>query len=263
MFEELENKVVLVTGAATGIGKSIAENFGKAKAKVVINYRSDRHHDEIEEIKQTVAKFGGQTLVVQGDVSIEEDIKRMIETTINHFGTLDIIINNAGFENSIPTHEMSIDDWQKVIDINLTGAFVCSREAINQFLKENKKGTIINISSVHDTIPWPNYVHYAASKGGLKLMMETMSMEYAQYGIRINNISPGAIVTEHTEEKFSDPTTREETIKMIPAREIGNAQDIANAVLFLSSDLASYIHGTTLYVDGGMMNYPAFMGGKG
>ena len=136
MFEELENKVVLVTGAATGIGKSIAENFGKAKAKVVINYRSDRHHDEIEEIKQTVAKFGGQTLVVQGDVSIEEDIKRMIETTINHFGTLDIIINNAGFENSIPTHEMSIDDWQKVIDINLTGAFVGSREAINQFLKE-------------------------------------------------------------------------------------------------------------------------------
>jgi len=140
---------------------------------------------------------------------------------------------------------------------------VGSREAINQFLKENKKGTIINISSVHDTIPWPNYVHYAASKGGLKLMMETMSMEYAQYGIRINNISPGAIVTEHTEEKFSDPTTREETIKMIPAREIGNAQDVANAVLFLSSDLASYIHGTTLYVDGGMMNYPAFMGGKG
>ncbi len=176
MFEELENKVVLITGAATGIGKSIAENFGKAKAKVVINYRSDRHHSEIEEIKQTVAKFGGQTLAVQGDVSIEEDIKRMIETTINHFGTLDIIINNAGFENSIPTHEMSIDDWQKVIDINLTGAFVGSREAINQFLKENKKGTIINISSVHDTIPWPNYVHYAASKGGLKLMMETMSM---------------------------------------------------------------------------------------
>lgn len=114
-MEELENKVVLITGAATGIGKSIAENFGKAKAKVVINYRSDRHHDEIEEIKQTVAKFGGQTLVVQGDVSIEEDIKRMIETTINHFGTLDIIINNAGFENSIPTHEMSIDDWQKLL----------------------------------------------------------------------------------------------------------------------------------------------------
>ena len=149
--------------------KSIAENFGKAKAKVVINYRSDRHHDEIEEIKQTVAKFGGQTLVVQGDVSIEEDIKRMIKTTINHFGTLDIIINNAGFENSIPTHEMSIDDWQKVIDINLTGAFEGSREPSINF-KGKQKGTIINISSVHDTIPWPNYVHYAH---GLKLMMES------------------------------------------------------------------------------------------
>jgi len=151
----------------------------------------------------------------------------------------------------------------KVIDINLTGAFIGSREAINQFLKEDKKGVIINTSSVHDTIPWPNYVHYASSKGGLKLMMETMSMEYTQYGIRINNISPGAVVTEHTKEKFSDLKTCEETIKMIPAREIGNAQVIANAALFLSSDLASYIHGTTLYVDGGTMNYPAFIGGKG
>ncbi|MFW3612074.1 SDR family oxidoreductase [Staphylococcus caprae] len=199
MFQELENKVVVITGAGSGIGKSFAENFGKAKAKVVLNYRSDRH----------------------------------------------------------------LDEWQKVIDINLTGAFIGSREAINQFLKEDKKGVIINTSSVHDTIPWPNYVNYAASKGGMKLMMETMSMEYAQYGIRINNISPGAIVTEHTKEKFSDPKTREETLEMIPAREIGEAQDVANVALFLASDLASYIHGTTLYVDGGMTNYPAFMGGKG
>lgn len=263
MFKELENKVVVITGAGSGIGKSFAENFGKAKSKVVLNYRSDRHLDEIDELKNTIQNAGGQAIAVQGDVAVEEDVKNLVQSAVDQFGTLDIMINNAGFEKPIPTHEMSNAEWQKVIDINLTGAFTGSREAINQFLKENKKGVIINISSVHDTIPWSNYVNYAASKGGLKLMMETMSMEYAQYGIRINNISPGAIVTEHTREKFSDPKTREETLEMIPAREIGEAQDISNVALFLASDLASYIHGTTIYVDGGMTNYPAFMGGKG
>lgn len=263
MFKELENKVVVITGAGSGIGKSLAENFGKAKSKVVLNYRSNNHMEELEEIKNTIESAGGQSIAVQGDVAVEEDVKRLIKTTVETFGTLDILINNAGFEKPIPTHEMSNAEWQKVIDINLTGAFTGSREAINQFLKEDKKGVIINTSSVHDIIPWPNYVNYAASKGGLKLMMETMSMEYAQHGIRINNISPGAVVTEHTKEKFSDPTTRAETIEMIPAREIGDAQDISNVALFLASDLASYIHGTTIYVDGGMTNYPAFMGGKG
>ncbi|MFL0594432.1 glucose 1-dehydrogenase [Staphylococcus caprae] len=263
MFQELENKVVVITGAGSGIGKSFAENFGKAKAKVVLNYRSDRHLDELEALKNMIQSAGGEAIAVQGDVSVEEDVKHLVQSAVETFGTIDIMINNAGFEKPIPTHEMSLDEWQKVIDINLTGAFIGSREAINQFLKEDKKGVIINTSSVHDTIPWPNYVNYAASKGGMKLMMETMSMEYAQYGIRINNISPGAIVTEHTKGKFSDPKTREETLEMIPAREIGEAQDVANVALFLASDLASYIHGTTLYVDGGMTNYPAFMGGKG
>ncbi|PTE70023.1 glucose-1-dehydrogenase [Staphylococcus devriesei] len=263
MFPELENKVVVITGAGSGIGKSFAENFGKAKSKVVLNYHSDKHLDEIDEIKTTITNAGGQAIAVQGDVAVESDVKNLVQSAVNEFGTLDIMINNAGFEKPIPTHEMSMDEWQKVIDINLTGAFIGSREAVNQFLKEDKKGVIINTSSVHDVIPWPNYVNYAASKGGLKLMMETMSMEYAQYGIRINNISPGAVVTEHTREKFSDPDTRAETIEMIPAREIGEAQDVANAALFLASDLASYIHGTTIYVDGGMTNYPAFMGGKG
>lgn len=263
MFSDLEGKVVIITGAGSGIGKSFAENFGKSKAKVVLNYRSDRHLDEIEEIKHMISNAGGEAIAVQADVAVEEDVKRLVQSAVKEFGTLDIMINNAGFEKPIPTHKMSVDEWQKVIDINLTGAFIGSREAVNQFLKEDKKGIIINTSSVHDTIPWPNYVNYAASKGGLKLMMETMSMEYAQYGIRINNISPGAIVTEHTKEKFSNPETRAETLEMIPAKEIGEAQDVANVALFLASDLANYIHGTTIYVDGGMTNYPAFMGGKG
>ncbi len=183
MFSDLEGKVVIITGAGSGIGKSFAENFGKSKAKVVLNYRSDRHLDESEEIKHMISDAGGEAIAVQADVAVEEDVKRLVQSAVIEFGTLDIMINNAGFEKPIATHKMSVDEWQKVIDINLTGAFIGSREAVNQFLKEDKKGIIINTSSVHDTIPWPNYVNYAASKGGLKLMMETMSMEYAQYGI--------------------------------------------------------------------------------
>lgn len=139
MFQELENKVVVITGAGSGIGKSFAENFGKAKAKVVLNYRSDRHLDELEELKNTIQSAGGQAIAVQGDVSVEEDVKHLVQSAVETFGTIDIMINNAGFEKPIPTHEMSLDEWQKVIDINLTGAFIGSREAINQFLKEDKK----------------------------------------------------------------------------------------------------------------------------
>lgn len=263
MFTDLKDKVVVITGAGSGIGKSFAEAFGKAEAKVVMNYRSEHHVEDVDQSIKLIEAAGGQAIKVQADVSVEADVNRLVQTAVDTFGTLDIMINNAGFEKPIPTHEMPLEEWQKVIDINLTGAFIGSKAAVNQFFKEDKKGVILNTSSVHDTIPWPNYANYAASKGGLKLMMETMSMEYAQYGIRINNISPGAIVTEHTKEKFSDPTTREETLEMIPSKIIGEASQVANVARFLASDLADYIHGTTIYVDGGMTNYPAFMGGKG
>lgn len=263
MFTDLEGKVVVITGGSSGIGKAMVEQFGKEKAKVVINYLSESSLDDVAESIKLIEDAGGQAIKVHADVSKEEDVNNLIKAAIDTFGTLDILINNAGFEKPIPTHEMPLEEWQKVIDINLTGAFIGSKAAVNQFLKEDKKGIILNTSSVHDRIPWPNYVNYAASKGGLKLMMETMSMEYAQHGIRINNISPGAIVTEHTREKFSDPETRAETLEMIPAKEIGEADQVANVARFLCSDLADYIHGTTIYVDGGMTNYPAFMGGKG
>lgn len=263
MFEDLKGKVVVITGAGSGIGKTFAESFGKAQAKVVMNYRSDRHLEAMEQSINLIEEAGGQAIKVQADVSVEADVNKLVQAAVDEYGTLDIMLNNAGYEKPIPTHEMSVEEWNKVIDINLTGAFIGAKAAVKQFLKEDKKGVIINTSSVHDTIPWPNYANYAASKGGLKLMMETMSMEYAQHGIRINNISPGAIVTEHTKEKFSDPKTREETLEMIPAKEIGEADQVANVALFLASDFSSYIHGTTIYVDGGMTNCPAFMGGKG
>jgi glucose 1-dehydrogenase len=173
------------------------------------------------------------------------------------------MINNAGIEHPTPSLEMSAEEFNKVMETNLTGAFVGSREACKHFVETGKKGVIINISSVHDVIPWPNYVNYAASKGGMKLMMETMCMEFAPKGIRINNISPGAIMTEHTKDKFTDPDTRAETEKMIPMGIIGDPKQVATVATFLASENASYVTGETLYVDGGMTKYPAFMGGKG
>lgn len=261
MYNDLKGKVVIITGGNSGIGKATSERFGKEGANVVINYLS--HSEEAEEVVKTIQDSGSKAIAVQGDVSKEEDIKNLIQKAHEEFGRIDVMINNAGFEKPIPTHEMSTEEWSKVIDINLTGAFLGSREAVNYYLEHDIKGQIINTSSVHDKVPWPNYVNYAASKGGLKLMMETMSMEYGKYGIRINNVSPGAIVTEHTREKFSDPTTRDETLEMIPLNEIGEADQVANINAFLASEQASYVHGTTIYVDGGMTNYPAFMGGKG
>ena len=261
MYNDLKDKVVIITGGNSGIGKATSERFGKEGANVVINYLNNS--EEAEEVVKTIQDSGSKAIAVQGDVSKEEDIKNLIQKAHEEFGRIDVMINNAGFEKPIPTHEMSTEEWSKVIDINLTGAFLCSREAVKYYLEHDIKGQIINTASVHDKIPWPNYVNYAASKGGLKLMMETMSMEYGKYGIRINNVSPGAIVTEHTREKFSDPTTRDETLEMIPLNEIGEAYQVANINAFLASEQASYVHGTTIYVDGGMTNYPAFMGGKG
>lgn len=261
MYKDLKDKVVVITGASSGIGKAMAEAFGIEECKVVINYNSSK--DKAEDVAEIVKKNGGEAITVQGDVSVEEDVVNIIQTAIDTFGGLDIMINNAGYEKATPSVEMSAEAFNNVMHINLTGAFVGSREACKHFIETGKKGNIINISSVHDVIPWPNYVNYASSKGGMKLMMETMSMEFAPKGIRINNISPGAIVTEHTKEKFSDDKTREETERMIPMGIIGEPHQVANVAIFLASENASYITGETIYVDGGMTKYPSFMGGKG
>ncbi|MDJ1156147.1 glucose 1-dehydrogenase [Macrococcus caseolyticus] len=261
MYTDLKDKVVVITGASSGIGKAMAEQFGAEGCKVVVNYNSSE--SEALEIAKTIKKSGGDAITIQADVSKENEVTALISEAVRHFGTIDIMVNNAGFEKATPSLEMSAEDFNHVMNINLTGAFVGSREAAKHFTQTKKKGVIINMSSVHDVIPWPNYVNYAASKGGLKLMMETLSMEFAPHGIRVNNISPGAIVTEHTKEKFSDPATREETERMIPMGFIGEPEHVANAALFLASSQAAYITGTTLYVDGGMTKYPSFMGGKG
>lgn len=261
MYEDLQNKVVVITGAATGLGKAMAERFGKEKARVVLNYHSEKK--DYQDIIQTIEAAGGKAAAIQGDVTKEDDVKKLLQFAVDTFGTIDVMINNAGIENEVPSEKLTLEDWQKVIDVNLTGMFLASRDAISYMLEHNIKGNVINMSSVHDRIPWPRFVHYAASKGGVKMMTETLALEYAPKGIRVNNISPGAIDTPINAEKFDDPKATQEVIDLIPMGYIGKPEQIAACAVWLASEESSYVTGMTLYADGGMTKYPGFQAGKG
>ncbi|MGW9019059.1 glucose 1-dehydrogenase [Priestia megaterium] len=261
MYKDLKGKVVIITGASKGIGRAMSVRFGQEQAKVVINYRSSE--EEGLEVLKEVQEAGGEGIIVQADVAKEEDVKKLVKTAVDRFGTLDIMINNAGMENPSPSHELSLEDWNRVININLTGAFLGSREAIKYFVENDIKGNVINMSSVHEMIPWPLFVHYAASKGGIKLMTETLALEYAPKGIRVNNIGPGAIDTPINAEKFADPEQRADVESMIPMGYIGRPEEIAAVAAWLASSEASYVTGITLFADGGMTKYPEFQAGRG
>lgn len=261
MYKDLEGKVVVITGASKGLGKAMAIRFGEEKAKVVVNYRSTKK--DLDEIVQKIKACGGDAITVQADISKEEDVKRLIKETVEAFGTLDVMINNAGMENEVPSHELSLEDWNKVISTNLTGCFLGSREAIKYMIDHQIKGSVINMSSVHEQIPWPHFVHYAASKGGVKLMSETLALEYAPKGIRVNNICPGAINTPINEEKFNDPKAKQQVLDLIPMGYIGKPEEVAACAVWLASKEASYVTGLSLFVDGGMTQYPGFQAGKG
>ncbi|MCY7009046.1 glucose-1-dehydrogenase [Fusobacterium simiae] len=261
LYKELENKVVVITGGSKGIGTAISKRFGEEKMKVVVNYNSDSKG--AEEAVKIIKDAGGDGIAVQANIGTEEGVNLLIETAIKNFGGLDIWVNNAGMENQYETHKLPLKDWEKVINVNLTGVFLGTKAALNYFVENNKKGNIINISSVHEQIPWPTFAHYAASKGGVKLFTETVAMEYAARNIRINSIGPGAINTPINAKKFSDPEQLENTISMVPMKRIGAPEEVAAAAAWLASDESSYVTGITLFVDGGMTLYPAFQGGKG
>lgn len=261
MYNELKNKVVVVTGGSKGIGTAISERFGKEGMKVVINYNSDAKG--AEDACEKVRHAGGEAVAIQADVSDEAGVQALLDTAIENFGGIDVWVNNAGMENRVPTHEMSLKDWSRVINVNLTGTFLGTRTALDYFVKNNKKGNIINISSVHEQIPWPGFAHYTASKGGQKLFTQTVAMEYAKQNIRVNNIGPGAINTPINAEKFADPEQYEATASMVPMHRIGKPEEVAAAAAWLASDESSYVTGITLFVDGGMTLYPAFQDGKG
>ncbi|WP_026694969.1 glucose-1-dehydrogenase [Peribacillus kribbensis] len=261
MYQDLKNKVAIVTGASKGIGKAIAERLADEGVKVVVNYHSES--SELNEFIEELKSRGDSVVAVQGDVTKEEDVKKLVAAAVDHFGSLDIMVNNAGIENEVPSKDLSLEDWNKVINVNLTGMFLGSREAIRYMSENDIKGSIINLASVHDKIPWPHFVHYAASKGGVKMMTETLALEYAPQRIRVNNISPGAIDTPINAEKLSDPVKKEEVIKLIPMGYIGKPEEVAACAAWLASSESSYVTGISLYVDGGMTKYPGFQAGKG
>lgn len=261
MYNDLKGKVAVVTGSTSGLGRAIAIRFGQEGMKVVVNGPNDEK--ALAEVVEEVKKAGGEATGVVADISKEEDVKKLIDTAISEFGTLDVMMNNAGVQKEIPSHEMSLEDWNKVISVNLTGTFMCARNAIDHMVKNDKKGTVINMSSVHDTIPWPHFVHYASSKGGIRMMTETLALEYAPKGIRVNAIGPGAINTPINAEKFSDPEEKKGVIELIPMGYVAESEEVASIAAFLASEEAKYVTGVTLHVDGGMTLYPGFQAGKG
>jgi glucose 1-dehydrogenase len=261
----LAGQAALVTGASSGIGAAIAKGLAGAGAKVVVNYRSDP-----EGAQATVEAIGasGEAFAVRADVSREGEVERMFAKAIERFGTLHILVANAGLQRDAPAHELSVADWNTVIAANLTGQFLCCRAAIREFLRRGPQpkvsratGKIICISSVHEVIPWAGHVNYAASKGGVMLMMKSLAQEYAQHRIRINGIAPGAIRTPINRPAWETPEAEAALLKLIPYGRIGEPEDIAKAAVWLVSDESDYITGASLFVDGGMTLYPEFREG--
>lgn len=261
MYQDLSNKVAVVTGGSKGLGTAIAKRLGQEGVSVVINYHSDEAGAEA--VKKEIEEAGGKAVAVKANVGTEEGVNLLLETAVKNFGKLDIWVNNAGVENQVATHEMPLEDWQKIINVNLTGVFLGSKAALKYFLDNDVKGNIVNMSSVHEIIPWPTFAHYAASKGGVGMFTKSIAMEYASKGIRINNIGPGAINTPINAEKFADPKQLKTTTDMVPMKTIGDPEDVAAAAAWLMSEESKYVTGITLYVDGGMTLYPSFQGGKG
>jgi len=260
----LKGKNVLVTGATSGIGQAISAYFVAAGANVALNYRNDiskldKTKDLIAETCGSESNCSGETFPVEADVSQEADIVRMFEETINKFGSLDILINNAGIQIDAPSHEVTTADFDKVMQVNLRGAYLCARESLKHFMKRGNGGIIINVSSVHEIIPRPTYVSYSMSKGAMENMTKTLALEYAPHGIRVNAIAPGATVTPINSSWTEDPKKREVVESHIPMGRVGTSKEMAAITAFLTSDDASYITGQTLFVDGGLTLYPDFL----
>jgi glucose 1-dehydrogenase len=259
----LKGKNVLVTGGSSGIGQAIAVRFAEYGANVAINYlrQPEEAADTESQVQACVAKVqreGVQDVLVQGDVSSEEDVVQMVDAAIGGLGGLDVLVNNAGIQISRPSHELSSEDFDKVLAVNLRGSFLCAREAIRHFLAEEKPGSIINVSSVHQLIPKPDYLGYSTSKGGMQNLTRTLALEFAGRGIRVNGIGPGATVTPINRAWIDDPEKRKAVEEHIPMQRAGDADEMADVTAFLASDDAAYITGQTIFVDGGLTLFPSF-----
>lgn len=262
----LRGQTALVTGANSGIGRAIALALGAAGANVVVNYVAKP--EQAEAVAAEVRAAGSGAMTVLADVSDEAQVQAMFAAATQRFGGIDILASNAGLELNAPFHEMTVAQWDKVMNVNLRGAFLCAREAVRGFLKRGVRpgvsaaaGKIIFTSSVHEVIPWANHANYAASKGGLMLLMKSLAQEVAPQRIRVNSIAPGAIRTPINTAAWGTPEAYAELMKLVPYKRIGEADEIGRAAVWLASDYSDYIVGATLFVDGGMTLYPGFESG--
>ena len=265
MEKKLEGQVAIITGAGSGIGAGVAKSLSVSGAIVVINYPVAAVQNAAESVLAEIVAAGGTGITAMCDVSKEDEVQKMFADTIQKYGTVDILINNAGLQRDSPFDKMTLEQWNFVISVNLTGQFLCAREAIREFLKRGvvptrskAAGKIIHMSSVHEVIPWAGHANYAASKGGILLLMKTLAQEYAWKKIRVNSICPGAIQTSINRSAWDTPEALKSLLTLIPYQRIGGPEDIGRAAVWLCSDDSDYVNGTSLFVDGGMTLYPGF-----
>jgi glucose 1-dehydrogenase len=259
--QKLSGQSALVTGANSGIGMAVAIALAAEGANVVVNYVNKP--ETAQAVVDQITSAGGKAIALQADVSNESQVKAMFQEMFKAFGTIDILVNNAGLQKDARFQDMSLADWQLVININLTGQFLCAREAVREFLKRGMRssttlGKIICMSSVHEVIPWGGHVNYATSKGGVMMLMKSMAQELAPYKIRVNSIAPGAIQTPINHTAWETPEALKSLLTLIPYNRIGQPEDIGKLAVWLASDESDYITGTTIFCDGGMTLYPGF-----
>lgn len=264
--KKLQGQVAVVTGSSSGIGAGVAKEMAKAGATVILNYHSDSSKDKTQKILAEITADGGKAAICKADVSNEEQVHQLFNFAITQFGTVDILVSNAGLQRDAPFEEMTLEQWNFVIGTNLTGYFLCAREAIREFLKRGvvetrsaAAGKIIFMSSVHEVIPWAGHANYAASKGGVMMLMKSIAQEFAWKKIRINSIAPGAIRTPINKEAWETQEDLAKLLTLIPYQRIGMPVDIGKAAVWLASDDSDYVNGTSLFVDGGMCLYPGFV----
>jgi glucose 1-dehydrogenase len=262
----LEGQTALVTGASSGIGQEVAQAMAAAGASVGVNYF--HHAEPAQRLVDEIKGSGGKAIALQADVSQEDQVAAMFKQLTGEYGTIDILVSNSGMQQDAAFVDMTLDQWTRVLEVNLVGAFLCAREAAREFLRrgivpERSKaaGKILFMSSVHEVIPWAGHANYAASKGGLMMLMKTIAQELAPQKIRVNSIAPGAIKTRINETVWSDPEGAAGMTKLIPYGRIGEPRDVGPVAVWLASDEADYITGTTVFVDGGMLLYPGFRAG--
>ena len=265
-YQPLKQQIALVTGSSSGIGAAVAIALAEAGASVAVNYA--RSAKGAEEVVANITAAGGNAIAIQADVSQESQVISMFKQVYEAYGTLDILVNNAGLQQDALLTEMTLTQWEKVISVNLTGQFLCAREAAKEFKRRGvvdetscAAGKIICMSSVHEVIPWAGHCNYAASKGGVMLLMKSLAQELSPYKIRVNSIGPGAIKTPINQSAWETPEAETELLKLIPYGRVGDPMDIGKAAVWLASDQSDYINGVTLFVDGGMTLYPGFAEG--